>query len=48
MIHVRVKEKLAAKGKNMKECLNYVSKLFKQGHKEIYVHGGKIGSWRSE
>ena len=48
MIHVRIKEKLAAKGTNMKECLKYVSKLFKDGHTEIYDHGGKIGSWRSE
>ena len=35
-----------ARGTNMKKILNYVGKLFKQGHTDITVSGGKIGSWR--
>ena len=40
MIHVRIKEKLAAKGSIMKECLKFVSKLFIDGLSDIYVDGG--------
>lgn len=46
MVIVYLKGKLVAKGTNMKKILNYVSRLFKDGHTEIIVSGGKIGKWR--
>ena len=37
---------IVARGTNMKKILNHVGKLFKQGHTDIIISGGKIGSWR--
>ncbi len=39
-------DKIMGRGSNMKEVLRYVGKYFKEGHTEIIVSGGKIGSWR--
>ena len=30
----------------MKPVLKHVAKLFKEGHTEVIVSGGKIGRWR--
>ena len=45
-IKVYHKGEVVAKGTNMKKILNYVGKIFKQGHTDIRISGGKIGSWR--
>ena len=34
------------KTQNKKEAFNAIKQLFARGQKEIYVYGGKIGSWR--
>jgi hypothetical protein len=45
-IYVKVGQKVVGKGKTMKSCLRYVSKLFKNGETDVYLSGGKMGSWR--
>ena len=45
-IRVYHKDEVIAKGTNMKKILNYVGKMFKQGHTDIVLSGGRIGRWR--
>jgi len=45
-IRVYIKGELYAKGTNMKKILNFVGQKFKEGHTDIIISGGKIGSWR--
>ncbi len=45
-IYVKIGQKVVGKGKTMKSCLRYVSKLFKNGETDVYLSGGKMGSWR--
>ena len=45
-IYIRVGDELVGRGKTMKSCLKHIKKLFSQGHSDITVSGGKIGSWR--
>ena len=39
-------DRIVGRGSNMKTVFKYVKKYFKEGHTEIIVSGGKIGSWR--
>ena len=34
------------KTQNKKEAFNVIKQLFARGQKEIYMCGGKIGSWK--
>jgi len=45
-IYVKVGNDVIGRGKTMKSCLKYIKKLFDDGHTNIIVSGGKIGSWR--
>ena len=45
-ITIYLNGEIVARGTNMKKILNHVGKLFKQGHTDIIVSGGKIGSNR--
>ena len=45
-IYVKLKGQIIGRGKNMKACLKHIKKLFNEGHTDIIVSGGKIGSWR--
>ena len=45
-IYVYLNGKIVGKGETMKACLKHITKLFKEGHTNIVVSGGKIGAWR--
>jgi hypothetical protein len=45
-IYVKIGQKVVGKGKSVKSCLKYVSKLFREGKTDVYLSGGKIGSWK--
>ena len=44
-IKVYHKVDVVAKGTKMKKILNFVGRKFKEGHTDIIISGGKIGSW---
>ena len=44
--HIKVKDKVVHKTDNMKEALKIVGKIFRDGHEEVALHGGKLGRWR--
>ena len=46
MISIKVNDKVAHKTQNKKEAFNAIKQLFARGQKEVYMYGGKIGSWR--
>ena len=46
MISIKVNDKVAHKTQNKKEAFNVIKQLFARGKKEIYMCGGKIGSWK--
>ena len=45
-IYVYLNGKIVGKGKDVKACLKHVSKLFKEGHNDVVLSGGRIGRWR--
>ncbi len=45
-IYVYLNGKIVGKGKDVKACLKHVSKLFKEGHTDVVLSGGRIGRWR--
>ncbi len=45
-IYVKVRGNVIGQGKNVQSCLGYIAKLFREGHTDINVSGGRIGSWR--
>ena len=46
MIHIKIKQKIVFKTNNIKEALHTIGKIFKDGHDDVSLHGGKIGRWR--
>ena len=45
-IYVKMNGETIGKGKDIKSVLKHVAKLFKEGHSDIIVSGGKIGRWK--
>ena len=45
-VYVKLGNRVVGKGKYAKACLNYISKLFREGHTDVYLSGGKLGNWR--
>jgi len=45
MYHIKIKDKVAHRTDNMKEALKIVAAIFRDGHEEVYLHGGRIGKW---
>lgn len=45
-IYVKVGQKVVGRGNTIQSSLKFVSKLFRQGETDIYISGGRIGSWR--
>ena len=45
MIIIKVKNQ-SKKVRDKKEAFNVIKQLFSRGHSEIYMCGGKIGTWR--
>ncbi len=46
MIYVKIKQKVVFKTKELKEALKVVADIFRKGHDDVSLHGGKIGRWR--
>ena len=44
--HIKIKDKVVHKTDNMKEALKIVGKIFRDGHEEVSLHGGRLGKWR--
>ena len=45
-IYIKVGGEVVGRGKTMQACFKHIKKLFNQGHTNIIVSGGKLGSWR--
>ena len=43
--HIKIKNKVVHKTDNMKKALQIVGQIFRDGHGEVSLHGGKIGKW---
>ena len=43
--HIKIKNKVVHRTDNMKEALKIVGKIFRDGHEEVSLHGGKLGKW---
>ena len=44
--HIKIKNKVVHKTNDLKKALKVVSKIFRDGHEEVSLHGGRIGKWR--
>ena len=44
--HIKIKDKVVHRTDNMKEALKIIGKIFRDGHEEVSLHGGKLGRWR--
>jgi len=44
--HIKIKNKVVHKTDNMKEALKIVGQIFRDGHEEVSLHGGRLGRWR--
>ena len=44
--HIKIKNKVVHRTDNMKEALKIVGQIFRDGHEEVSLYGGKIGKWR--
>ena len=44
--HIKIKNKIVHRTDNMKKALQVVGKIFRDGHEEVSLHGGKLGRWR--
>ncbi len=42
---IKIKDKLVHKTNDKKKALSVIAKIFRDGHGEISLHGGKIGKW---
>jgi hypothetical protein len=43
--HIKIKDELVHKTNNKKEALKVITKIFNDGHEEVSLHGGRLGSW---
>ena len=44
--HIKIKNKVVHRTDNMKKALQVVGKIFRDGHEEVSLHGGKLGRRR--
>ena len=45
MYYIKIKDEVVHRTDNMKEAFKIVAKIFRDGHEEVYLHGGRIGKW---
>ena len=43
--HIKIKNEIVHKTNNKKEALQVIAKIFNDGHEEVSLHGGRLGSW---
>ena len=46
MILIKVNDKVVHKTQNKKEAFSILNKVFARGLTDVYMCGGKIGSWK--
>ena len=44
--HIKIKDKVVHRTDDMKKALRVISQVFRKGHEDVSLHGGKIGKWR--
>ena len=44
--HIKIKDKVVHRTDDMKKALRVISQVFRKGHEDVYLYGGRIGSWR--
>ena len=42
---IKVKDKVIHKTNDRKEALSVITKIFHNGHGEVFLYGGRIGKW---
>ena len=42
---IKVKQDTVYETNDLKKALSIITNLFKKGHADIYLYGGKLGSW---
>ena len=42
---IRVKQDTVHKTDDFKQALKAIASLFQKGHSDIYLYGGRLGSW---
>ena len=45
MYYIKIKEEVVHRTDNKKEALKVITKIFNDGHEEVFLHGGRLGSW---
>ena len=43
---IKLGQKIVFKTNNKKEAFKVIKDIFSKGHTDVYLHGGRIGSWR--
>jgi len=46
--YIKIKNEVVRKTEDKKEALKVVAKIFRDGHNEVSLHGGRIGNWWKE
>ena len=44
--HIKIKDKIVHRTDDRKKALQIIGQIFRDGHGEVSLHGGKIGKWR--
>ena len=45
-VYVKLNGKVVGKGKDIKSVFKHGAKMFREGHSDINVSGGRIGRWQ--
>ena len=43
---IKIGQKTVFKTNNKKEALKVILDIFRKGHEDVYLYGGRLGSWR--
>ena len=43
--HIKIKDKVVQRTDEMKKALQVITKIFRDGHGEVSLHGGRLGKW---
>ena len=43
---VKIGQKTVFKTNKLKDALKVISDIIRKGHEDVYLHGGRLGSWR--
>ena len=43
--HIKIKDEIVRRTDSKKEALKVVGKIFRDGHEEVSLYGGRLGKW---